>query len=45
MEYVYYKRKHDREAGVLPVRRAPGIYSEHVQGLDASYGTAPQSAV
>ncbi|KAI5854310.1 plasma membrane proteolipid 3 [Tricharina praecox] len=45
VEYVYYERKHDRAAGVLPVRRAPGVYSERVQGVGTSYGTVGQTGV
>ncbi|CUS06810.1 unnamed protein product [Tuber aestivum] len=38
IEYVYYERKEQAVAGRMASERAPGIYSERVQGT--VYGTA-----
>lgn len=40
LEYIYYKRREDAQAGRID-RRAAGIYSENVQrgGLTGDYGT------
>ncbi|KAA8905850.1 hypothetical protein FN846DRAFT_949793 [Sphaerosporella brunnea] len=39
--WVYYERKHDRRAGIIHAQRAPGIFSERVQGTGTTYGTVP----
>ncbi|KAI5812068.1 plasma membrane proteolipid 3 precursor [Pyronema omphalodes] len=33
LEWVYYERKEDIKAGIIPTRRAPLIFSDRVQGF------------
>ncbi|PUU77664.1 hypothetical protein B9Z19DRAFT_985991 [Tuber borchii] len=42
IEYVYYERRDQSVAGRIVSERAPGIYSERVQGT--VYGTVPSDA-
>ncbi len=39
IEYVYFDRKEQATAGRFTASRAPGIYSERVQGGGGGYGT------
>lgn len=33
IEWIYYERKEDIKAGIIPTRRAPLIFSDRVQGF------------
>ena len=43
IEYVYYTRREELRDGRVPVERAPGVYSEHIQSGGQSYGTIARS--
>ncbi|KAI9747731.1 MAG: hypothetical protein M1815_003930 [Lichina confinis] len=43
IEYVYYTRREELRDGRIPVERAPGVYSEHIQSGGQSYGTIARS--
>ena len=40
LEYVYFERRNQSNAGTLVQKRAPGVYSENIQhGGQTTYGT------
>ncbi|KAK1835787.1 hypothetical protein QBC39DRAFT_339601 [Podospora conica] len=42
LEYVYYDRREQTKNGIPPHTRAPGVYSDRVQGGGYGYGTIVQ---
>lgn len=44
LEYVYYKRQEQGNAGVFDNSQAPGVYSDNVQTGGRGYGTMPAPA-
>lgn len=46
LEYTYFKRREESQAGFFDNRPAPGVYSDNVQTGGHGYGTmAPAPAV
>jgi len=45
LEYVYYDRKKSARQGSIATGRAPGIFSDKVQGVGRGYGTMGKQVI